>query len=588
MPFDALLTFAVLAVTVALLAREFLSPDYLLLGALLVLAIAGVVDAPQALSGFSNPALATIGGLFLVASGIRSTGLIDRITDAMFTEGASLRGVLGRLTSLAAVGSGFLSNTAIVALGIPALDRWARNNRISPSKLLIPLSYASIIGGLLTLIGTSTNVVVDGLLRQHELPGLGFFELTVVGVPLAVVVILYLTFVAPHLLPSRVQPSGAPKDVRRYVTELRLDEPSPLIGQTVKEAGLLDVSDLYVVRIQRETGTVAPVEPHERLAAGDQVTFGGALQRIVRLARLEGFRPAASHAFPEAGGTVEFYQVVVTPGSPLVGAEIEEADFRARYNAAVLAVLRRGEELGKGISEVVIRPGDTLLLQASPEFGRAHRESQDFLLVGPLDEGTLPRHREKQGAAVGILVTMIAVAAVGLLPLPIAAPAAGLLMILTGCVDPGEARRSIDWSVLVAIGSAIGIARAMEVSGGATILGEGITVLGQVAGDWGLLLGVFFFTVVLTELIINQAAAALMFPVVVALASAQGLDPRPLILTATVAASLSFSTPLNYQTNLMVYGPGNYRFSDFTRVGVPLQLVLAVVAVGMIRLVWPM
>lgn len=588
MPFEALFTFAVVAFTIALMAREFLSPDYLLLGALLVLALAGVVDPAAALSGFSNPALATIGGLFLVAAGIRATGIIDRITEAMFGDRTSLRPVLARLTTLAAGGSAFMSNTAIVAIGIPALDRWARRQGISPSKLLIPLSYASIIGGLLTLIGTSTNIVVDGLLRQHGMTGLGFFELTILGLPLTVVVILYLTFVSPLILPARESPETPTEDVRQYVSEMVLGEPSPLVGQTVESAGLLGIEDLYVVRIERETGIVAPVDPGERLALGDRITFAGVLDRIVRLKHLRGLRPATAVELPEGDATWKLYQAVVTPGSPLVGAKIQETEFRARYNAVVLAVQRRGEELRKSIAEVMLRPGDTLILEAGPEFARAHRESADFLVLETIEGSMPPRRSNKGEVATAILAGMIVAAATGLVPLPIAAPAAGLLMIITGCVDPGEARRSVDWSVLVAVGSAIGIAGALEASGGAEILGDGISALAGVAGEWGLLLGVFFGTVILTELIINQAAAALMFPIVLAVAGVAEIDPRPLVLTATVAASLSFSTPLNYQTNLMVYGPGQYRFLDFARAGIPLQIILSIVAVTVIRMVWPL
>ncbi|MFW6192682.1 MAG: SLC13 family permease [Gemmatimonadota bacterium] len=588
MPLEALLTFAVLLATVGLMALDIVSPDYLLLGALMVLAGAGVLEPSEAASGFSNPAVLAIGGLFLVAAGVRATGLIDRVTSAMFGEGASLRRVLARLTTLAASGSAFLSNTAIVAIGIPTLDRWARERGISPSKLLIPLSYASIIGGVSTLIGTSTNIVVDGLMRENGISGLGFFELAAVGVPLAVVVILYLTFVSPRLLPARESPETPAQDVQEYVAEMRLEPGSPLVDRTVEEAGLLDVQDLYVVRIARETGVIAPVEPGERLAADDRISFAGALHGIVKLADLEGLRPVTTaEEAPEAEPTWEFYQAVVTPGSPLVGTHIREAEFRARYNATVLAVQRRGEEIPESIAEVMLRPGDTLILEASPEFGRAHRESSEFFVVSPL-EGTVPRRSEKQVLAAGVLAAMIASVAAGALTLPVAAPLAGLAMIATGCVGPDEARRSVDWSVLVAIGSAIGIARALEASGGAQILGEGIGALAGAAGHWGLLLGVFFGTVVLTELVMNQAAAALMFPIVLALAGAQGLDPRPLVLIATVAASLSFSTPLNYTTNLMVYGPGKYRFADFTRTGVPLQLVLSVVAVAVLQLVWPL
>lgn len=586
MGFDALFTLSVIVITVALVAREFLAPDYLLLGALLLLATAGVVEPSEALVGFSNPAVITIGGLFLVAAGVRATGLVDRVTDAMFGETSGLRTVLARLTAFVASGSAFMSNTAIVALGIPTLDRWAREHGISPSKLLIPMSYAGILGGICTLIGTSTNIVMDGLMQENGIAGLGFFELAAVGIPMAIVGILYLTFVSPHILPSRESPETSTEEVEEYVTELRLESPSDLVGQTVREAGLGEVSDLYLVRIKRETTIISPVEPGERLAAGDRLTFAGALEHIVELVDLSGLRPITTAEPPEKEATWELYEVVITPGSPLVGSRIEEAEFRARYNAAVLAVQRRGEELHESIADVTLRPGDTIVVEANPEFGRAHRESSEFFVVSPL-EGSLPRRSDKQALATTILGAMILLAATGILALPVAAPIAGLTMILTGCVTPTEARRSINWSVLVAIGSAIGIANALEVSGGAGLLGDGISMLASVAGDWGLLLGVFFGTVLLTELIINQAAAALMFPVVVALASAEGVDPRPLVITATIAASLSFSTPLNYQTNLMVYGPGKYHFLDFTRTGIPLQLVLSVVAISVILMVWP-
>ncbi|HSR43161.1 MAG TPA: SLC13 family permease, partial [Longimicrobiales bacterium] len=552
---------------------------------LLVLAIAGVLEPDEALSGFANPALATIGGLFLVASGIRATGVIDRMADAMFGETISLRHVLLRLTALAAGGSAFMSNTAIVAIGIPTLTRWARGRGISPSKLLIPLSYASIIGGLLTLIGTSTNIVVDGLMREASLPGLGFFELTIVGLPLTLVVILYLAFVSPHLLPAREPAEGPVADAREYVADLILEASSSLVGVTVERAGLLVFEDLYVVHIERDGHVVAPVEPTERLAAGDRISFAGALEHIVTLLHLEGLRAVSSAGLPQEDETWKPYQVVITPGSPLVGTTLQAGEFRARYNAVVLAVQQRGTEPRTSIGRAILRPGDTLLVEAGLGFGRAHRESSDFLVVQPI-EGTVPRRSGRGATAVTILVAMVFAAASGLVALPIAAPTAGLLMILTGCVDPGEARRSVDWSVLVAIGSAIGLAAALQASGGAAILGQGVTALGDHAGKWGLLLGVFVGTVLLTELIINQAAAALVFPIVVAVAGTAGLDPRPLILTATVAASLSFSTPLNYQTNLMVYGPGRYHFFDFTRTGLPLQLLLGVVAVTVIRFVW--
>jgi di/tricarboxylate transporter len=584
---DAVLTIAVLLVTVALIAREVFSPDFLLLGALLVLAVAGVLTPAQVLAGFSNPAIATIAGLFLVAAGIRATGLIDRVTQAMFGEGASLRSVLARTTTLSAVGSAFMSNTAIVAIGIPTLDQWAREHEISPSKLLIPLSYASIIGGVSTLIGTSTNLVMDGLMRQNGIAGLGFFELAVVGVPVLAVGILYLTFLAPRILPARVSPETPTEDANEFVTDVEVDESSDLVGQTVEDAGLDEVQELYLVRIQRRASVVIPVEPGERLASGDRLTIAGDLEHIVELAHLEGIETVTTADPPVEEPTWEMYRAVIPRGSPLVGTRLKEAEFRARYNASVVAVQRRGEDVEERVGEARLRAGDTIILEASPDFDETHRTYNELFVMSPL-RGRRPREPHKQGVAAGLLVGMIAAAATGLLALPIASPVAGLLMIITGCVSPDEARRSVNWSVLVAVGSAIGIASALDVSGAAAVLGQGIAMLADVVGTWGLLLGVFFGTVILTELIINQAAAALMFPVVIALANTQGLDPRPLVLTATVAASMSFSTPLNYQTNLMVYGPGKYRFTDFTKVGVPLQLLLSFVAVAIIQYVWPL
>jgi len=584
---EAAFTLAVLLLAVALIAREIFSPDFLLLGALLVLAIAGVLSPSQALAGFSNPAIATIAGLFLVAAGIRATGLIDRVTQAMFGERASLRSVLARTTTLSAFGSAFMSNTAIVAIGIPTLDQWARRRGISPSKLLIPLSYASIIGGISTLIGTSTNVVMDGLMRQNQIAGLGFFELAVVGVPVLLVGVLYLTFIAPHLLPERVTPTEPMNDVTEFVTDIEVEDSSDLVGRTVKDAGLDDVEQLYVVRIQRSASVVIPVEPGERLASGDRLTFAGDLEHIVELLHLDGLHAVTTEDPPDEDPTWQMYHAVVPKGSPLVGTRLKEAEFRARYNASVVAVQRRGEQVRQNLGDATLRAGDTLILEASPDFDHAHREYSELFVVSPL-KGPRPRETDKQGLAMSLLVGMIVAAASGLLPLPIASPAAGLLMILTGCVSPDEARRSVNWSVLVAIGSAIGIANALDVSGAAAIMSTGIGQLADVVGAWGLLLGVFFGTVLLTEMIINQAAAALMFPVALALAATQGIDPRPLVLTATVAASMSFSTPLNYQTNLMVYGPGKYRFSDFTKVGIPLQIVLSIVAVAIIQYVWPL
>ena len=592
MTLDAAITLAVMALAIAALAREVLSPDLILLGALLVLVAAGVVSMDQALTGFSNPILLAIAGLLIVAAGLRATGALEAVSDAVLGRSRSTRQALARMTGSTVLASAFLNNTGIVAMGIPAVTRWARRRGVAPSRLLIPLSYASILGGVCTLIGTSTNLVVDGLLKSHGLAGLGFFELAAVGVPVAAVGLIYLIGVAPRLLPDRREAEADAEAAREYLTEMELSAPSPLIGRTIEEAGLRHLPGLFLVRIEREMGVVAPVGPGERLADGDRLTFAGLAETIVDLRRFRGLSSTGRAGAPPGGQSpdgqsLELHEAVIAPGSPLVGSNIREANFRARYNAAVIAVHRHGERIQKRIGDIVLRPGDTLMLEAAAGFDRAFRDSTDFYLVSRVDDSAAPRYG-RQGMAVAVLAAVVVVAATGLVPITLAAAGGGLAMVVLGCLSPGEAKRSVDWSLLIVIGSALGIAVAMERSGAAELLARGIMDAAAELGPVGVLAGVFAATLVLTELITNNAAAALMFPVALSVAGDLGLAARPLIIAVTVAASLSMSTPLGYQTNLMVYGPGGYRFTDFTRVGLPLQLAAGVLAVILIPMIWPL
>ncbi|MFQ5889938.1 MAG: SLC13 family permease [Gemmatimonadota bacterium] len=585
MTFDAGFTLVVVAITILAIAREVFSPDVLLFGALVVLMAAGILDPERALDGFSNPAVATVGALFIVAAGLRATGALEDVAHRILGRGTRLRGTIARLATGTVTLSAFVNNTPIVAMGIPAVTNWAKRHRVSPSRLLIPLSYASILGGVCTLIGTSTNLVSDGLLRAHGLAGLGFFELTAVGIPCALVGILYLTFFAPTMLEDRIPVGEHREGLRRYVVEMELGEPSPLIGRTIEEAGLRHLPGLFLVRIERRTGILSPVAPAERLFPGDRLTFAGVVETIVDLRSFRGLTPAASERPPEAD-TWELHEAVVSAGSPLVGASIRHANFRARYNAAVIAVHRHGERVDTRLGDIVLRPGDTLLLEAAPGFTRAYRDSTDFYLVSRVSRSAPPK-RDLMLRSGLVLLGVVVLAVLGV-PVVIAALGGGIATILLRCLSLGEARRTVDWSVLLMIGSALGIAAAMESTGAAALIGDGIVNAGAAFGPIGILAAVFIATMVLTELVSNTATAALMFPIALAAAATQGLDPRPFIIAITAAASLSLSTPLGYQTNLMVYGPGGYRFLDFTRVGLPLQLVLGVIAVAVIQLAWPL
>ena len=585
MPSSAILTLAVVAVAIFLIVREVATPDAMLFAALVILMGAGVVSPERALAAFGNPAVATVAALFVVAAGMRATGVLESASRAILGRGGGIRRALFRLTSSTTALSAFISNTPIVAMGVPTVTSWAKRNRVSPSKLLIPLSYASILGGICTLIGTSTNLVSHGLLQEAGMPGFGFFELTAIGVPLAVLGTLYLVRVAPYLLTDRVPIRTVGDDVRRYLVEMRLSDPSPLVGRTIVEAGLRHLPGLFLVRVDRPTGTISPVGPEVRLLSGDLLTFAGIVESIVDLRKYDGLTPTASERPREASGW-ELHEAVVSPGSPLVGSNIRDAGFRGRYNAAVVAVHRHGERIEGRIGDITLRPGDTLLIEAAAAFSMAYRDSPDFYLVSRVGDSAAPR-RDHAFAAVLILIAMVVVAALEILPIVVSALGAAMVMVAVGCLSVGEAKRSIDWSVLLTIGSALGIAAAMQASGAAAILAEGVAGAGASFGPVGVLAAAITAAMLLTALVSNTAAAAIMFPVVVSAAAGLGLDPRPFIVGITVAASLSFATPIAYQTNLIVYGPGGYRFTDFVKVGLPLQVLLAIVCLLLIPVLWP-
>jgi len=580
-------TLLVVAVTVFFIARDTVSPDVVLGAALVALAASGVIDIETALSGFSNPAIATIAAMFIVAAGLQATGVLEVVSDRLFRGVETLTPALFRTTVSTAAISAFVNNTPVVAMAMPAVGSWSRRTRISPSKILIPTSYASILGGVCTLIGTSTNLVSDGLLRSHGLAGLDFFELARIGVPAAVIGIIYLVFVAPRLLPERVTLRDLDGDLRRYTAEFEVIEPSVLTGKTVEQAGLRRLPGLFLVSIERETGTIAPVGPGVRLFPADRLTFAGVLETIVDLRKFRGLEPVAEEKRHERPGSAELHEAVVSQGSPLIGTSIRDANFRGRYNAAVIAVHRHGERIASRLGDIVLRPGDTLLVEAGPGFTRAFRDSRDFYLVSRVDESQPLRH-DRMLASVAVLALVVITASLRVFPITIAALGGAILMVALRCLTPGEAKRAVDWSVLIMIGAALGIAQALESSGAAELIGSGIVAAGSGLGPIGVLAGVLIASMVLTELVSNTAAIALMFPIALSAAAQLGIDPRSFLIGATIAASFSFSTPIGYQTNLMVYGPGGYRFRDFTRVGVPLQLILLVLSIGLIPLIWPL
>jgi di/tricarboxylate transporter len=594
---EAAWTLLIIAIALAALVREYMSPDLVTLGALGVLVVTGVVDLESALLGFANPTLLAIASLFVVAAGLRSTGVLDRATQALLGVSSDLGRALFRLTSVTGVGSAFLSNTSVIAMGMPAVVKWARNRGISPSKLLIPLSFASILGGTSTLLGTSTNLVADGLLRSHGFPGLGFFELAAVGVPVLVLGVAYLVLVAPRLLPDRPDVVAQRRQAEREEVEMRVESSSPLVGRRVREMeGKRWQEEMGVefVRAERRRPVAEPVRRGEKLQEGDRLTLRGeeTEQVVERANRLGMHRVEASDRSPLDWEEEEFEarEAVIPEGSTLVGETLEETNFRNRYRANVTGVVRNGAYVKGPLNEVAFRPGDCLLLEGRPGFTEAFQDVTEFVLVERVDEveeEEAAEEPERPILAMVILTGVVVLSVLEIMHISLAALFGGLAMVGLGLLTPAEARRSVDWSVLIVIGAALGLATAVEASGAADVVARALVEAGAVFGPMGVLGATVLATMLFTVVITNNAVVALMFPIGLAAAATQGVDPRPFVVAVTVSASISLVTPLGYQTNLMVYGPGGYRFSDFFRVGFPLQLATAVVILAVVPLVWP-
>jgi di/tricarboxylate transporter len=549
----------------------------------------GVLSVEEAFAGFSNPALLTVGVLFVVAAGLRETGAVDWLATRLFGRPRSERGALLRLMLPVCGLSAFLNNTPLVAMLIPAVQDWAKRLRIAPSRLLIPLSYAAILGGTCTLIGTSTNLVVAGLVvSQTKLAPLTMFDLTWVGVPVALLGIAFVVLGARWLLPERGGAKAALADTNEYMLTLFVPEDSPLRGRSVDAAGLRTLPGCFLIEIERAGEVLAAVGPDTVLRAGDRLAFAGVVEAIRELVNTRGLQVATDqvHKLDAPRYQRRLFEAVVAPNGGLAGRSIREAGFRTRFHGAVIAVARNGERVRGRIGDIRLLGGDLVLVEADRGFDDRARAAHDFLLARSLEDSA-PRRHDRAWLAITLLLLMVGLGSSGALPMVVAAGLAAAAMVATRCCTLVEARRSIDWQVLVVIGGALGLGAAMERSGASRLLAE--LLLGGMGGGgpWLVLAIVYAATSMLTEVVSNAAAVALVFPIAAAAAASLGVDFRPFVIAITMAGSASFATPIGYQTNLMVYGPGNYTFGDFLRIGVPMNLVIGIATVALVPLAFP-
>lgn len=590
MGFEAWIVIAVLGLLLAAMATDRVPPDLLFLGATVFLALLGIITPSEAFAGFSNSGMLTVAMLFVVAAALRDTGMLDAIGHQILGRARTFHAASGRLALAVVPMSAFLNNTPIVAMFMPIVMDWCRKHQIAPSRLLIPLSYLTILGGTCTLIGTSTNLVVQGMMVGAGLQPMRLFEIGAVGLPYAVVGIAYLLLFGNRLLPERKELLEQLGESRReYMTEMEVRPGCRLAGQSLAGGGLRSLPGLFVTGIFRRQEFIAPVGPETIIEAEDRLVFTGVVASIIDLEKISGLVPVADPEFdssPDRQRQSRLCEAVISESSPLVGKTIRDAEFRATYGAAVLAVHRAGRRLQGKIGDVVLQPGDTLLMQVGPQFHRAHRNDPAFYLVSDVADWR-PLRRDRWWIALTVFAGLLLLMASGWVDTLVAAGAAAVLMVATGCISPGEARRSVEWQVLVTIAAAFGIGQALVNSGAAASLAGGIVNLTGAWGPVAALAVLYLVGSLATEVVTNNAAAALLFPFCLELGKQYGVDPRPFVMALVLAASASFMTPIGYQTNMMVYGPGGYRFTDFLRIGAPLNLVLWIIAVVLIPLVWP-
>ncbi len=584
------LVLTVMAAALVLLALESVPVDVVALGVLAVLLVAGILTPGEAFAGFGSDPVIAIAGLFVLTTGLRSAGAVDLLGRWLRRRaGARPRLALALLLLLVAFASAFMNNTACTAIFLPVAVGLARHTGLAPSRVLMPVAFASILGGSLTLVGTSTNVIVGHLLPRYGEAPLGMFELTPVALPIALAGLAYLWIASPRLLPDR--DGGGDLDeqypIREYLTEVALRPDSPLVGAPLSQADLRPSWDLNLLAVIRQ-GEVLPPRPEEIFRPGDVLLVQGDAATILGLRQSRGFEihaEAAAAPAALASANLALSEAVVLPGSDLLGRSLGELDFRRRFGVNVIAITRGGEAQLAHLGRLRVHLGDVLLLHGPPEAVRRLHAVPGLTVLG-----TAPAPRPPLAAPwvpVGVMAVTVAVAAAGLLPLSAAVLLGVLVLFVSRCVTPEEAYAAIDWRLLVLIAGMIGYGTAMAKSGAADYLARAFLGAGGALGPVAMLGAFYLLTLVLTQPMSNQAAALVVLPLAMEVAAETGLSPRAMAATIALAASSSFLTPLE-PSCLLIYGPGRYRFFDFARLGAALTALALILALVLVPRWWPL
>jgi len=583
-----------LAVSAAILfATQALRIDVVAMLILVALALSGLVRPEEALSGFSDPTTATVAAMFILSAALKQTGTIDALAAGLNAATKTRKWLLlPAMLLVSAVVSAFINNTAAVAVFIPVVLGLARSHGKSPGRFLMPLSFAAQAGGVCTLIGTSTNILVSGIAVRNGQPPIGMFELSGLGACLFAATFLYLVTIAPRLLPDEMgtplTPLAERYQLHSYLAELEVPEDSPYAGKCLAEAQLEKLLDVEVLEIMRGEARRWLPDPDETLEPGDILLVRGPIAELLKTRAHPGLkirRDRHAEKTTLEGEDVVLVEAVVPPGSALVGRTLKRSQFRRRHRSQVLAIRHHDELQRRKVGQVRLAVGDVLLVQGHRADLAEMREGAELILMEEVSPHV--RSWKRTAFALAVITAVVSVAALGFAPILLTAMAGVAALVFGKILTVDQAYEAIDWKVIFLLAGVIPLATAIDQTGGAALMARGMSAVLGSLGPWAVLSVFFLATSVLTQIISNNATAALLAPIAFAVAARAGVSPRPLLVAITVAASTSFMTPIGYQTNAMVMGPGRYRVMDFVRVGTPLNVAIWIMASILIPVFFP-
>ncbi len=576
----------IIGVLFLLIYLELLKPAVSMLLACLIFVIFGILDTKQVLAGFANSSIASIILMILIAASVRKNFRFDKVFNYIFKNTKYYKGFLSKMMIMVASISSFIPNTVVVALMTPFVYDFGKKNKIAPSKLLIPLSYATIMGGMITLIGTSTTLVLNGIMNEQGIQGLSVRDLFITGLFVSIAGIFFLTFISKRLLPDHsdsIQEFSS--NQRQYLIETTLSVNSPLIGKNIKEAGLRNLQGVYLVEIERQGRIISPVEPREEIEKDDILIFAGDTNNIMDLIdRQLGLKlPEKAHDYHQDKN--EVIEAVVAANSTMIGKTVKEANFRQRYDAAIIAVHRNGERISGKIGNIKLKPSDVLLLYAGNDFQNRLDTYRDIYVISKIREIAEPGRKKYLAFGLIIILAIILFITKGLELFP------SLLIIFSifvgfGLLNSQDIRRELDLNMVGLLVFSLALGNAMINTGTGKLVATWMIEFLRPFGAIGLLIGVLLVTNFLTQFIVNVGAISVVFPIAYALAGKLGIDGSPFYVAIAFAASGAFLTPIGYQTNMIIYGPGGYNFRDFLRIGFPVILVYDLVVTGTILLLY--